>query len=122
LCNFIKPQKRGDAIEGVIAMINLRKTLAASSLALGIAATAAPAAAQYYTLNGQMPPSSVARYMAAHGLPSGDYWLTNQGYWGVMGSNAPLGNIYAGSSSSRPHRSLSEQRRLYYPGEILNGH
>jgi hypothetical protein len=67
-------------------MINLRKTLAASSLALGIAATAAPAAAQYYTLNGQMPPSSVAQYMAAHGLPSGDYWLTNQGYWGVMGA------------------------------------
>ena len=103
-------------------MINLRKTLAASSLALGIAATAAPAAAQYYTLNGQTPPPSVAQYMAANGLPSGDYWLTNQGYWGVMGSNEPLGNIYGGSASSRPHRSLSERGRLYYPGEILNGH
>ena len=103
-------------------MIRLRKTLAAGSLALIFAATAAPAAAQYYTLNGQTPPPSVAHYMAANMLPSGDYRLTNQGYWGVMGSDTPLGNIYAGSSSSRPHRrSLSERGRLY-PGEILNGH
>jgi hypothetical protein len=92
-------------------MINYRRTLAASSLALCIAATAAPAAAQYYTLNGKTPPPSVAQYMAANGLPSGNYWLTNQGYWGVMGSNEPLGNIYAGRSSSRPHRSLSERGR-----------
>jgi hypothetical protein len=106
----------------MIIMISLRKTLAAGSLALIFAAIAAPAAAQYYTLNGQTPPPSVAQYMAANMLPSGDYWLTNEGYWGVMGSNAPLGNIYAGSSSSRPHRSLSERGRLYYPGEILNGH
>src|SRR5580704_12656318 len=101
-------------------MINLRKTLVAGSLALIFAAIAAPAVAQYYTLNGQTPPPSLAQYMAANMLPSGDYWLTDEGYWGVMGSNAPLGNIYAGSST--PHRSLSERGRLYYPGEILNGH
>jgi hypothetical protein len=122
LRNSIRPQKEGDAIEGAIIMVNLQKPLAASSLALCIAATAAPTAAQYYTLNGQTPPPSVAQYMAANGLPSGNYWLTNQGYWGVMGSNEPLGNIYAGRSSSRPHRSLSERGMLYYPGEILNGH
>jgi hypothetical protein len=69
-------------------MINLRKTLVAGSLGLIFAAIAAPAAAQYYTLNGQTPPPSVAQYMAANMLPSGDYWLTNEGYWGVMGSNA----------------------------------
>jgi hypothetical protein len=40
-------------------MISLRKTLAASSLALGIAATAAPVGAQYY-------------------YPSQNYWPDNQ--------------------------------------------
>jgi hypothetical protein len=64
-------------------MISLRKTLAASSLALGIAATAAPVGAQYY-------------------YPSQNYWPDNQGYsyyssrqtyntpgggWGERGSN-----------------------------------
>jgi hypothetical protein len=106
----------------MIIMISLRKTLVAGSLGLIFAAIAAPAAAQYYTLNGQTLPPSVAQYLAANMLPSGDYWLTDEGYWGVMGSNAPLGNIHAGSSSSGPHRSLSERGRLYYPGEILNGH
>ncbi len=102
-------------------MINLRKTLAVGSIAMSITAIAIPASAQYYTVNGQVPPLAVAQYMASNRLPSGNYWLNNQGDWGVVGSVWPNGNIYTGAYTSTSHQSLSERRQLYRPGEILSG-
>lgn len=73
------------------------KLAATALLALGLAAAALPASAQaYYTINGQVPPPNIQMYMAANQLPPGHYWLDGNGYWGVMGNPAPLGNIYAG--------------------------
>jgi hypothetical protein len=97
-----------------------RNLVAALALAAACAALAPPAAAQIrYTINGQPAPPDIARYMAQNGLPSGHYWLTRDGYWGVVGSPRPLGNIYAAPPPR--HRSLSERQMLYRPGEILSG-
>ena len=35
--------------------------------------------------------------MASNGLQPGNYWLTEDGYWGVMGNSQPVGNIYSGT-------------------------
>lgn len=102
-------------------MINLRKTIAVGSVAMSVTAIAVPASAQYYTLNGQIPPLAVAQYMASNQLPSGDYWLNTQGDWGVVGNALPSGNIYTGSYTPARHPSLSERGLLYRPGEILSG-
>jgi hypothetical protein len=88
----------------------------------GIAAISLSGAAQVaYTINGQPAPPHIARSMAQNGLPAGHYWLTPDGYWGVMGHPRPLGNIYASGGTSPRRPSLSERGMLYRPGEILNG-
>ena len=61
------------------------------------------AAAQYYTINGQVPPPQVQAQLAQMGLPSGHYWLTADGYWGVMGNTTPLGNIYGATEYVTPN-------------------
>jgi hypothetical protein len=94
------------------------------ALAVGTAAAAAgpPAAAQVlYTINGQPAPPHIAQSMAQNGLPAGHYWLTPDGYWGVVGQPLPLGNIYASGGGGQRRPSLSERGMLYRPGEILNG-
>src|SRR3954452_23246911 len=47
----------------------------------------------YYTVNGRPAPPAVARYMVGNGLRPGHYWLSANGYWGVVGNPIPLGNI-----------------------------
>ena len=96
-------------------MINLRKTLRGQ---LACPEHRRNRCAGGSTILHAERPDAAPERGAVHGrkwAALGDYWLTNQGYWGVMGSNEPLGNIYAGSSSSTPHRSLSERGMLYYP-------
>lgn len=59
-------------------MIDLRKTLAASSLALSFAAIAAPASAQYYYNEPSQNYDQVYGYPETHNTPGG---------WGERGSN-----------------------------------
>ena len=70
--------------------------LAAFAVAAMLALAAKPAAAEtFYTINGKPAQPYIASYMAAHGLPSGQYWLNQMtGYFGVIGNPDPLGNIY----------------------------
>ena len=51
--------------------------------------------------------------MAARGLPIGDYWVRNDGDWGIMGDPDVQGNVYG----RRP--SLLERGLLYAPREWL---
>ena len=51
----------------------------------------------YYTVNGVPVTPDVAAAMAAGGIAPGHYWLDQNGYWGVVGSQRPLGNLYEGS-------------------------
>jgi hypothetical protein len=62
-----------------IIMINLRKILAASSLALGIGATAAPTTAQYYYY--------VPSQNYEQGYATSPETYTTPGGWGERGSN-----------------------------------
>lgn len=90
------------------------KTLAAM-VALSFIATVAVANAQsWYYVNGQPVSPAIAQLLAARGLPFGYYWLRPNGNWGIAGNSDVVGNTYG----RRP--SLSERRRLYYPGEILS--
>ena len=54
----------------------------------------------YYTINGQPAPPNVTYFLASHGLPFGNYWLNQNGDWGVVGSMIPLGNIYANGGNA----------------------
>jgi hypothetical protein len=79
-------------------MVNLKSLAFGAVMAIGIAAVGLPSLADpYYTINGATAPYEWQLYMASNGLTPGDYWLTQDGYWGVMGSSQPMGNIYAGS-------------------------
>jgi hypothetical protein len=79
-------------------MLNLKRLAFGAIMAIGIAAVSVPSMADpYYTINGQTAPYEWQIYMASVGLPPGDYWLTQDGYWGVMGNSQPMGNIYAGN-------------------------
>jgi hypothetical protein len=95
----------------------LAGVVTAACLGISVAATAEV----YYTINGQPAPYNVAMYMAANNLPPGNYWLNQQGWWGIVGNPQPLGNIYAAANQQQRHPSLSERGMLYRPGEILNG-
>jgi len=65
----------------------------------------------YYTINGQVAPPDIAYSMAAKGLPPGNYWLAQNGNWGVVGSAYPLGNIYANSGGAAPGYSPGPRTR-----------
>ena len=83
-------------------------------VAFGFVATVSAARAQdWYYINRQPAPLSVAQTMAANGLPYGYYWLQPNGNWGFEGNSDVVGNIYGRQPS------LSERGRLYYPGELL---
>jgi hypothetical protein len=96
-------------------MTSTRSKLAAWLLAgFGLVATLSAARAEdWYFINRQPAPVSVAQAMAARGLPFGYYWLQPNGNWGFEGNSDAVGNIYG----RRP--SLSERGLLYYPGELL---
>jgi heptaprenylglyceryl phosphate synthase len=82
--------------------------------AVGFVATVSVANAQdWYYINRQPAPLSLAQAMAARHLPYGYYWLQPNGNWGFEGSSDAVGNIYGHQPS------LSERGRLYYPGELL---
>jgi hypothetical protein len=76
------------------------KHLAFTALvALAIGAAGPPSLAESaYSINGRPAPAAWQAYMASNGLPPGDYWLAEDGSWGVMGSARPRGNIYSGAS------------------------
>ena len=79
-------------------MISLKRLTLCAAAAIGIAALSVPSMADvYYTINGQPAPYEWQVYMASNGLVPGHYWLTEDGYWGVMGNSRPLGNIYSGT-------------------------
>ena len=81
--------------------------------AFGFVTTVSVARAQdWYYINRQPAPLSVAQAMAARGLPYGYYWLQANGNWGFEGNSDVVGNIYG----RRP--SLSERGLLYSPGEL----
>jgi hypothetical protein len=95
--------------------------MASAAVAVCLAASLPAAAQAYYTINGQPAPYNIALYMASNNLPPGNYWVDSHGWWGIVGNPRPLGNIYA-ASTQPPRPGLSQRGRLYYPGEILNGH
>jgi len=70
--------------------------LAAFAVAATLVLAAKPAAAEtFYTINGKPAQPDTASYLAAHGVPSGQYWLNRMtGYFGAGGNADPLGNIY----------------------------
>ncbi len=73
----------------------IRTALAAGALLL---TSVVGASAQYYTINGVVPPPDVEVYLYQNGLPPGHYWLDNYGNWGVVGNPTPYGNIYGASN------------------------
>lgn len=63
----------------------------------------APAALRaqiYYTINGQPASPGLSYMLAARGLPFGNYWLRQNGDWGVIGSFYPIGNIHANAGNA----------------------
>ena len=101
---------------GVVKPMTSRRSKLITWLAaaFGFVATVSVASAQdWYYINRQPAPLSVAQDMAARNLPFGYYWLQANGNWGFEGNSDVVGNIYG----RRP--SLSERGRLYSPGELL---
>jgi hypothetical protein len=79
-------------------MYSLKCLTLCAAAAIGIAALSVPSMAEmYYTINGQPAPYEWQVYMASNGLQPGNYWLTEDGYWGVMGNSKPGGNIFSGT-------------------------
>ena len=76
-----------------------RKTVMAGVAAALMALSVSPSAnAQSYTVNGQYVGPQLEAQMMAAGLPAGHYWYdAASGSYGLMGSTAVLGNVYAGA-------------------------
>ena len=68
---------------------------------------------EWYYINRRPASTDDARIMAARGLPFADYWVRNDGDWGVAGESDVQGNVYG----RRP--ALSERGLLYSPAEWL---
>ena len=82
---------------------------------LGFATAAVAAEAHdWYYINGQPASSEDALVMAARGLPFADYWVRNDGDWGLAGDTVVQGNIYG----RRP--GLAERGLLYSRVEWLH--
>ena len=62
-------------------------------LAVAVVLLAKPAQAQGYTINGMPLDFPTASYLSSLGLPPGDYWISHDGYWGVMNDPTPLGHL-----------------------------
>lgn len=81
-------------------MVNLKSLAFGAVMAIGIAAVGLPSLADpYYTINGATAPYEWQLYMASNGLTPGDYWLTQDGYGGVMGSSQPMGTSMPAATS-----------------------
>jgi hypothetical protein len=86
--------------------------LAAVAVAAFLAIAPNAARAQvFYTVNGQPAPPNLSQFMAANGLPFGNYWLHQNGDWGVVGSMYPLGNINANPGYPNPRNSGGQGTR-----------
>lgn len=75
-------------------------------------------AQQYVIVNGQLLNFAQIQRLEQLGcvsIPSGNYWLRNDGWWGYAGDPTPRGRL--GDYCRKP--SLSERGLLYRPGEIL---
>lgn len=60
--------------------------------------------------------------VACTSIPDGVYWVDrSSGAWGYAGNPRPMGHVGEACGQTRRHRSLSERRLLYAPGEILGG-
>ena len=82
--------------------------------ALGVVVICSTAHAQaLYIVNGSPAHPAIAQYFAGRNLPSGYYWVNNNGNWGFAGDATVVGNLYG----QRP--SLSERRMLFAPGELM---
>ena len=97
-----------------MAPSNSLKLTTAALAFVGFATAAYPAKAhEWYSINGVPASPEAAGVMAARGLPIGDYWVRNDGDWGIMGDPDVQGNVYG----RRP--SLLERGLLYAPREWL---
>jgi hypothetical protein len=97
-----------------MAASNSSKLTPAALAVVGFATAAYPARAlEWYSINGVPATPEAAGVMAARGLPIGDYWVRNDGDWGIMGDPDVQGNVYG----RRP--SLLERGLLYAPREWL---
>jgi len=90
-------------------MLRLAAVAVAGILVIG--STAVTAQAPPYTINGQPAPPDLAYRLAAQGLPFGNYWLTQNGYWGVVGNSHPLGNIYANPGNGNAGNGVGPRTR-----------
>ena len=103
------------------------RTIFSASIVVFIAwiAGCLPASAQtrFVVVNGQrLSDGQIARLeqRACTGIPNGQYWLNMQnGAWGYAGS-ARVQGVLGDQCTQQRHRSLSERRQLYRPGEILS--
>jgi hypothetical protein len=82
--------------------------------ALGTIVICGTAEAQaLYIVNGSPAHPAIAQYFAGRNLPSGYYWVNNNGNWGFAGDATVVGNLHG----RRP--SLSERGMLFSPGELM---
>lgn len=88
--------------------------LAAAVLSAGLAS---PLAAQYYTVNGVALDMPTQQYLYSIGLPPGNYWLRQDGVWGVVGNPRPLGQIAMPS----PNGYTENGTRHYFSGGRVTG-
>jgi hypothetical protein len=66
-----------------------------------------------YIVNGSPAHPAIAQYFAGRNLPSGYYWVNNNGNWGFAGNATVVGNLHG----RRP--SLSERGMLFSPGDLM---
>jgi hypothetical protein len=97
----IMPRNRSSRFAAVVAA------------ALGTIVICGTAQAQMYIVNGGPAHPAIAQYFAGRNLPSGYYWVNNNGNWGFAGDATVVGNLYG------RHPSLSERRMLFSPGELM---
>ena len=116
--------ERGPAGEHTESMMNSVRGLVV--VFVGWLAAGAPASAQtrWVFVNGQrMSDAQVARLerRACAPIPNGNYWLNVQtGAWGYANNPRVQGVLGQACGRQQSPRSLSEQRKLYRPGEILS--
>ena len=66
-----------------------------------------------YIVNGSPAHPAIAQYFAGRNLPSGYYWVNDNGNWGFAWDATVVGNLHG----RRP--SLSERGMLFSPGELM---
>ena len=102
-----------------VAMVSLMLALL-TGFAFG---TPVYAQSRWVIVNGQRMSDAQVAYLqqrACSSIPDGHYWLNMQtGAWGYAG-NPRVQGVLGDACGRQQHKSLSERRKLYRPGEIVS--